>query len=232
MRFEPETVKSYEVGLKSSLMDGRLFTSVAVFYGDYEDVQVPGSIGVDTDGDGINDTFTGVTTNAGKAELPGLEFEGLFRANDFWTFSWAFGFLDAEYKEFIDATGNNVADMAVFQNTPKRTASTTATYETPVSWFGTSGSFAVIGSFSYRDDASQFEFPNALLDQEAFTLWDLSAVWEDDAGKWRAGIHGKNLTDEEYKVAGYNFPALGLEGNVTAFYGNPRTVTATVERRF
>jgi len=51
---------------------------------------------------------------------------------------------------------------------------------------------------------------------------------------WRAPLHGKSLTDEEYKVAGYYYPAptLGLEGSVTAFYGNPRTITATVEYSF
>ncbi|MFK8014974.1 MAG: TonB-dependent receptor [Gammaproteobacteria bacterium] len=232
MRFEPETVKSYEIGWKSSALDGRLQTSLAVFFADYEDVQIPGSIGIDSDGDGINDTFTGVTTNAGKAELPGIEFEGSFRANDNWSFGWALGVLDAEYKEFIDATGANVADDAVFQNTPDLTATVNASFETPVAWFGVSGSLAFITSLAYRDDTSQFEFRNALLDQEAFTLWDLSVVWEDDDGRWRAGLHGKNLTDEEYIVAGYDFPALGLEGNVTAFYGNPATVTFTVERGF
>ncbi len=232
MQFDPETVKSYEFGLKSRLLDGRMQTSLAVFFGDYEDVQVPGSVGVDTDGDGINDTFTGVTTNAGKAELPGIEFEGLLRATENWTFAWALGWLDAEYKEFIDGSGTDVSDMAVFQNTPDLTAHGSVTYDTPLVAFGIPGGLSVIGSFSYRDDASQFEFPNELLDQDSFTLYDLSVVWEDDDGKWRAGIHGKNLGDEEYKVAGYNFPSLGLEGNVTAFYGNPRTVTATIERRF
>ncbi len=232
MMFEPETVKSYEVGLKSTGLGGRLNTSLAVFFGDYEDVQIPGSIGVDTDGDGINDTFTGVTTNAGKAELPGIEFEGLYHINDNWSLAWALGWLDAEYKEFIDATGTDVSDQAVFQNTPEWTASASLTYETAVSWFGRSGSFAVITSASHRDDASQFEFPIPLLDQDAFTLLDMSFVWEDDDGKWRVGVHGKNLGDEEYKVAGYNFPALGLEGNVTAFYGNPLTVTATAEYRW
>lgn len=232
MRFEPETVKSYEVGLKSSLLDNRLNTSIAVFFGDYEDVQIPGSVAFDTDGDGVNDTFAGVTTNAGKADLPGIEFEGLFQANDNWSFGWAIGYLDAEYKEFIDATGTDVASQAVFQNTPEWTASGTATFETPLTLFDNPGSFAVITSLSYRDDTSQFEFPNALLDQESYTLWDLSLVWEDDDGRWRAGIHGKNLGDEEYKVAGYDFPTLGLEGNVTAFYGNPMTVTATAEYRF
>jgi iron complex outermembrane receptor protein len=232
MMFDPETVKSYEVGVKSTLLGGRLNTSLAVFFGDYEDVQIPGSIGVDTDGDGINDTFTGVTTNAGKAELPGIEFEGLFRMTDHWSLAWALGYLDAEYKEFIDASGTDVSDQAVFQNTPKVTASTALTFETATSMFGRPGSLAVIGSASYRDKASQFEFPIPLLDQESFTLLDLSVVWEDDDGHWRVGIHGKNLGDEEYKVAGYNFPALGLEGNVTAFYGNPRTVTATAEYRW
>jgi len=232
MRFKPETVTSYEVGLKSTMLDNRLITSLAVFYGDYKDVQVPGSVGVDTDGDGIEDTFTGVTTNAGKATLPGVEFEGMFRATDHWSFTWALGYLDAEYDEFINAQGQDVADQAVFQNTPKFTAGGSASYETPLSIFGRSGSIALIGSFSHRDKASQFEFPDPLLDQEAFTLWDLSLVWDDDDGHWRAGLHGKNLSDEEYKVAGYAFATLGREGNVTAFYGPPRTISASVEYRF
>ncbi len=227
MMFEPETVKSYEVGLKSSLLDGRLTTSLAVFFADYENVQIPGSVGIDTDGDGIEDTFTGVTTNAGKAELPGVEFEGMFRASDNWSFGWAIGSLSAEYKEFIDATNTDVSDSAVFQNTPDLTMSGNVTFETPMDLFGKGGNFAVITSASYRDDTTQFEFPVPLLDQESFTLWNLSLVWEDNDGRMRVGLHGKNLGDEEYKVAGYNFPALGLEGNVTAFYGAPMTVTGT-----
>lgn len=232
MNFLPETVNSYEFGWKANALDGRLTSSIAVFFADYEDVQIPGSIGFDSDDDGIIDTFAGVTTNAGKAEIPGIEAEGLFRANEKWSFNWAVGWLDAEYKEFIGAGGVDVSKQTVFQNTPEWTALGGLQFETPVSWFGRSGSFFVISSLAYRDDASQFEFPNPLLDQEAFTLWDLSLVWEDDDGHWRAGLHGKNLTDEEYIVAGYDFPTTGLEGNVTAFYGPPMTATATVEYNF
>jgi iron complex outermembrane receptor protein len=232
MQFLPETVTSYELGWRTNALDGRLMASMAVFFADYEDVQIPGSVGVDTTGDGIEDTFTGVTTNAGAAEIPGFEFEGSLRANDNWSFRWALGWLDAEYTEFIDADGENVSDQAVFQNTPEWTASGALTYERPLSLFGNGGQFFFIPSFAYRDKASQFEFPNDLLDQDAFTLVDLSVVWEDDDGHWRIGLHGKNLGDEEYKVAGYNFPTLGLEGNVTAFYGPPQTVTATVEYMF
>ena len=232
MQFDPEEVTSYELGLKSSTLDGRLMTSVAVFFGDYEDVQIPGSIGVDTNGDGINDTFTGITTNAAEAELPGVEFEGVFQVNDQWRLAATIGYLDAEYKEFIDAQGVDISDTAVFQNTPEWTASGAATFEIPVNLFGRSGRLATIASFAYRDDATQFEVPIPLLDQDSFTLWDLSIVWEDDDEKWQVGLHGKNLSDEEYKVAGYNFPTLGLESSVTAFYGPPRTVTLRGEYRF
>jgi iron complex outermembrane receptor protein len=232
MRFLPEEVKSYELGWKTSALDSRLSSAVTVFFGDYSNVQVPGSIGVDTTGDGIQDTFLGVTTNAGKAELPGIEFEGAFNANDNWSFGWAIGYLDAKYTEFIGAAGTDISDMTVVQNTPDWTAGGNVTFDTPLSLGSAGGTFSVIGSFAYRGDSSQFEFPNALLDQGAFTLYDMSLVWEDDDGHWRLGIHGKNLSDEKYKVAGYNFPALGLEGNVTAFYGPPRTITGTVEYRF
>jgi DNA-binding FadR family transcriptional regulator len=45
MSFEPETVDSYEVGYRASLFDRRLNVALALFHADYNDVQVPGSIG-------------------------------------------------------------------------------------------------------------------------------------------------------------------------------------------
>jgi iron complex outermembrane receptor protein len=69
----------------------------------------------------------------------------------------------------------------------------------------------------------------------------MSLIFRSDEG-WSIGLHGKNLSDERYKVAGYNFvsvnpttgaftPTLGREGVLTAFYGDPRTwwVSLTTE---
>jgi iron complex outermembrane receptor protein len=153
------------------------------------------------------------------------------RTGDSLRLGWSIGYIDAEYKEYIGATGEDVADERVFQNTPDWTASGVLTYETPVNLFNTPGTFSVITSLAYRSETSQFETPTPELDQPSYTLWDLSFVWTQDSGRWSAGIHGKNLTDEEYKVAGYYFPAptLGLEGSVTAFYGNPRQIWGTVQ---
>ena len=239
MLFQPEEVKSFEVGLKSTFMDGLLTSKVAVFLSDYKDVQIPGSVGFDSTGDGNNDTFIGVTSNAADADIFGVEWEGMaILAQDLGMsgadlrLAWAIGYLDASYNEFIDPFGNDVAGERVFQNTPDWTASGTMTYEMPLTLFDNAGALSFITTLSYRGAHSQFETPNPYLDQKSYTLWDLSIVWADDSGHWQAGLHGKNLTDEEYKVAGYDFPTLGLEGNVTAFYGYPTTVTATVEYRF
>jgi len=236
MKFDPETVKTVEFGWKSTLWGGRMTSKLAVFFSNYTDVQIPGSLGYDSNDDGINDSFIGITTNAGDADINGIEWEGeailaqdLGRTGSGLRLGWAVGYIDAEYNEFINAFGNDVADERVFQNTPEWTATGTLTYETPVDLFNTPGMFSVITALSYRDKTSIFEVENPFLDQEAYTLWDLSLVWSQDSGHWNAGIHGKNLTDEEYKVAGYFFPALGLENNITAFYGNPRQIWATVQ---
>jgi iron complex outermembrane receptor protein len=241
MAFEPEEVDSLEFGAKSTLFGGRMTSSLAIFFADYTDVQVPGSAGVDTDGDGVNDTFTGVTTNAGAADMNGVEWEGhAILAQDIGSngadlnLAWAIGYIDAEYTEFVDVTGQNVADQRVIQNTPEWTAAGTLTYNLPVSWFNSSGLLGFITTLSYRGDHSQFEVPNPFLDQDSYTLWDLSVVWTDDSGRWQIGVHGKNLTDEEYKVAGYYFPfpTLGLEETITAFYGNPRQFWLDVQYRW
>jgi iron complex outermembrane receptor protein len=43
--FDPEELDSFEVGLKSTWWEGRAVTNVALFYSDYQDMQIPGSVG-------------------------------------------------------------------------------------------------------------------------------------------------------------------------------------------
>jgi len=249
MQFEPETVNSYEVGWKGTFERGRFTTNVAAFWMDYADVQVPSSIGVDTNGDGINDTFTGATTNAAAATLKGVEFDGNAVLGEDWitrgdelSTTLSLGYIDAKYDEFIGPTGVDVASQRVFQNTPELTSSWRVNYVTPFTLVNTEGDLTLINSLSYRGDSSQFETPMPLLDQEAYTLWDMSAIFRSDKG-WSIGIHGKNLGDERYKVAGYNFvsinpttgvvtPTLGREGTLTAFYGDPRTWWVSLATEF
>lgn len=219
--FDPEEVSSFELGAKSLWNDGRISTNIALFFMDFTDIQVPGSVAIDTDGDGVDDSFAGTTTNAGKADIWGLEFESIMQLSDSLSANIGLGYIDAEYVEWF-VNGVDVSADRVFQNTPELTASFSLRNEWDMNLFNRSGSLVWIGGVSYQDDVHQFEIPQPLLDQEAYSLINMSLVWSSSDDKYQLGLHGKNLADKEYKVASYNFPTLGLEGVQSAFYGNPR----------
>lgn len=217
--FEPEKVTSYEVGYKASLFDRRLRFAVAGFLAKYKDAQVPGSAGGIVNG---IPTFVGVTTNAGKADFKGIEFEGTaVVARDFagvgsrFNLSGSVGYLDAKYKEFItnvaafDANGNpaptsraqpiDVARFREIQNTPKWTNSATVDLSVPAG----SGTLSANATVSYRSKSTQFELPSPYLDQKGYSLFDANLVY--DLGRVQIGLHGKNLFDKRYITSGYQF---------------------------
>lgn len=248
---EPEEVGSFELGLKSSFNRNRIQTNAAVFYTDYTNVQIPGSIPTFNDAGQVTG-FAGNVTNAGKAKIKGFELEGLARITDAFTLSGMVAFIDAEYKEWIVANGLtgsaaalvNVAGSAEFQNTPKKAANITAVYEWPLTMFGRSGGLALGNSLSYKSKVYQFEFvrpsgvpaidvnlPAAeMLAQGGHTLWDANLTWTSRDGKVQVALQGRNLTDKRNKVAGY--PFAGFFNTITAFYGDPRTVKASVNLKF
>jgi outer membrane receptor protein involved in Fe transport len=65
--------------------------------------------------------------------------------------------------------------------------------------------------------------------QDSYGLVDAWINWLSPDLHWRLGLSGKNLTDEEYLLTGYNLPQFGV---VTGSYGAPQTFIATVEYRF
>ena len=248
-RFEPEEIDTYEIGWKNNLFDGRFRSSLALFYSDYKDVQVPGSVGVDADMDGIAETFAGVTTNAAKATIYGLEFEGLatlaedmVKPGDSLNWQFSLGYIEPEFDEFIGRTGANIADtIVVFQNTPKITAFNQLTYAKPKTLFGRDGDMGLYTSVSYRSLTHQFSYEIPALDQEQFALLNAGIYWTSDDGGLKLSVHGTNLTDQRYIVAGYDFVTsvpelgnnpLGLSGVQTAFFGDPRRVMGTIEVQF
>jgi iron complex outermembrane recepter protein len=225
--FLPETVDSYEIGAKTSWWDNRVTANTAVFFAEYTDVQIPGSVIVV----GPPVSFVGTVTNAGAAEFAGIEFEGAAQFTDAFRGALSLGYIDAEYTEFF-VGGVNVASQRAVQNTPDWTGSANLTYELPMTMGSMPGSIAFSGGASYRGDTQQFESAIPLLDQKAYTLWNAAVYWRSDNNRLRAGIYGRNLSDERYITSGYNFPGLATDDSVTAFYGDPLTVTGSIEVRF
>jgi len=240
---KPEEITTYEVGLKSAFEGGRFQTNLAAFYSDYKNVQIPGSIAT-YDANGNVTGFAGTLTNAGKAKISGLELEGILRFTDAFYMSGMLSFIDAKYKEWIVDNGQtgsaealvNIASSAEFQNTPKNSASVTATYEWPLAVMSRGGSLALNGTASYKSKVYQSEIvrptgiasidatvpQNQMLAQDGFTLYDASLVWTSKDHKIQVALIGRNLANTHYKVAGYAFGA--YFNTVTAFYGDPRTV--------
>lgn len=232
--FDDEILKAWELGMKSTWWDGRARTNVALFHSTYEDMQVPSSLGLDTDGDGINDDFVGAVTNAGEAVIQGIEIEAELLLMEGLTLSVAGSALDANIEEWIVADVD-VSSQRVVQNTPEEMANITLRHKADVF----AGQLTSSLSWSHKGDSSQFEVPVDVIDQEAYQTVNLSVVWMDDEGNWTIGVHGKNLTDEEIKTSAYCFgatagcaTAIGLEDNTTAFYAPPMTVSASVEYSF
>jgi iron complex outermembrane receptor protein len=251
LRFKPETVKSYEIGWKGAVLDHRLTYAIDGFYADYTDVQIPGSVGAVVNG---VPTFIGITTNAAKARIWGSEIEanailarGFAGAGSNAFFNTTIGYINPKYKTFIGPTGVDVSDVRVFQNTPHWTTSGTLGMGLPV----TGGTLTGSTTLSYRSLTHQFETASPFLDQKGYTLLDANLVYSFGEGsRYSIGLHGKNLTNKQYKTAGYQYisstiagvpilsstgkyvPTLGKEGVATAFYGNPRQILATFTAKF
>jgi iron complex outermembrane receptor protein len=238
--FAPETVDSYEVGIKGDLFDNRLTYALAGFVAAYKDQQITVQDGADTDNDGINDTFVSSVFNAGKSKYKGVEFEGALRLSDDFTLTAMAGYIDTEIEEILSA-GVNIADQFVTQNTPEITSRIGFIYNHDLA---DNGGLTFTGSAAYRDEYFLFNvplagfaptaaFPNGgpAIDPGAYTVFDLGANWTSESGQWEFGVYGRNLTDERARVAAYNFAGpnqLGADGAYSAFYRAPRTFTASL----
>jgi len=218
--YDPELVDTWELGIKTELLDGRVRLNAAAFYTDYTDVQV--TVQQSSDG-GTN--FVSSVLNAGEADIRGFEVEALAQVTENLSASLMMGYINAEFEEVETDTPSGTVDLADdwnFANTPEKTASLKLMYNTSL---GNLGELALSAGVSYRDETQIFPQVESLVDENSYTLWDASAVWYSADEHWTVGLHGKNLSDEEYRVGGYNFANLGGDESIIGYYGNPRTVS-------
>ncbi|MEC8456173.1 MAG: TonB-dependent receptor, partial [Pseudomonadota bacterium] len=224
--YAPETVETYEIGLKGSLLDRRLTFATAIFDSSYENQQITTQYPAGA-------TIASVVDNVGSSSIRGWEFEGRLRATDALTFNASLSYIDAKFDEFLAyiPTGPlnttcptvvgcfvDVSSQRDFQNTPEWTGSISANYN----WVMENGSsIAFIPSIAYRGAYQQFETPAPLLDQDAYWMYDASIVWTSSDDRLTFGVHGKNLGDERYRVGGYTFPGALTGDSIIGFYGPP-----------
>lgn len=225
--YDPEKITSYEVGMKGAFLDRTLFLNMAGYYSRYTDQQV--TIQVPNVAGGI----ASFVDNAGKADIYGLEIEGRMVPSRNFSAQVSFGYTNADYKEFLTfinggTTPVDVANQRVFQNTPEFTAAASFTASTDFA----GGALSVTPEVTLRSDYSLFEIPTPALDQDGYALVNASANWISGDGRYRIGMALRNLTDQRYRVGGYNFPGALFGNSIIGYYGPPRTATATFEVKF
>lgn len=217
--YDPEIVETWELGMKSQLLDDRLRLNFTVFDMDYKDMQLtvqtvqPAPI-----------FFSSDVVNAGQAEIRGFELEALGQITSQFSSSLTVGYMNAELVEVISG-GVDVSDSWEMLNAPDWTGQWGLHYDMDL---GSAGSLGLNTALSYRDASRNFNNVTCSCDQdEAYTLWDIGANWASADEVWVANLYLKNITDEEYKTGGYN-----LGSGELAFYGAPRTWKLDVAYHF
>jgi iron complex outermembrane receptor protein len=117
--YDPETLVSYEAGIKAQVLDNRVRLNAAAFYSDYKDLQTQNFI----NGRQFFD-------NAGKADIRGFEVELDVTPARGLVFSGNVGYADLRYKTFI-LNGVDVADIARTPYVSKWTGRVSAQYTAP-----------------------------------------------------------------------------------------------------
>ena len=223
--YQPETVDTFELGVKSELWDRRVRLNAAVFTSSYDDMQV-------TVQRAVNNTVASQVLNAASADINGLELEAVAVASDALQFNLVLGYTDAKFNEvmFYDAVSKTTTDVSglwSFANTPELTGTLGSKYT-----MGLLGGELVLNANLYhRSETQIFELPS-MLDFGGYTLFNAGATWYDPSGQWDVSLQGRNLGNKETRIAGYNFPLLAGEQTITAYYGDPRTVSLSVGYRF
>ncbi|GHF13311.1 TonB-dependent receptor [Kordiimonas sediminis] len=219
--FDPETMWSYETGLKSTLLDGRMTLNIAGFMNKYKDLQLSSFV-ANPDG-----SFRALFTNAGRATTKGIEMEMLARVSEGLTLQGSLGYMDAEYDEYIGPDGSDISDMRHMVNSPKWTARLGFNYEHQLQ---SGGNIRLMGDVNYRSKTYSTVSSSEILAQDGYALVSAGIAYVAEGGAWEVALDGKNLTNKKYLSHGFDLSdSLGYQ---LGYYGNPRTWGLSLKTRF
>jgi iron complex outermembrane receptor protein len=235
--YDPETVTSYEGGLKTTWDGGRYLLNFTVFTNDYRDFQARVSGTVTDPGTGLPSPELTVI-NAGSMKTSGAELEAVARPLPGLMLDAQVGLLNAEYDDFDDVRFVATGGSRAFQQpafAPKWTVRYGAQY---IFNLGDGGSFTVGAATRFRSEMA-LSVDNTLTNSRVRVpgMWDddhwivdARLVWESVDRRFSAGLYGQNIGDELYKTDAQEFSSVG--GIRTAYYGAPQTWTFRLTAKY
>ncbi|MDG2303476.1 MAG: TonB-dependent receptor [Candidatus Binatia bacterium] len=235
--FDPEHVKSYEIGFKTVWFDRRLTANASFFLADYTDQQVLTLISVPcaTPEDPTCLMIQAINANAASSTVKGAEIEFLGLPTDGLQLTWNVGLLDSEYDEFLSTSQIDDSPLdrrgESFNNVPEFTTFLAAQYSLPI----TSGAEWLTGWLTPRVEwyyRSSVHINGPEL--ESSNQWGvgllnarLSYDFLDDRAQ--VALWGRNLTDERYKTDSIPVAPLGFD---SVYFAVGRTWGAELSYRF
>lgn len=222
--FEEETVSSIELGSKMSLAGGRSELNVALFYMDYDDLQVSqfdGAVGFNIG-------------NANSTVVQGIEMDGRWRISEGWTSNYGVAILDFEYTDFENGNchfGQPENADGFCDYTGKRGVYTPeVTLNAGIQYSRALGSlwFDAALDAQWVDEQQVHVNLDPLGEIDAYTMVDLRLALEGD--QWTLALLGKNLLDEEVIAYSANMPlSETLVGSNTYYSYLRRPLTVALE---
>ncbi len=229
-RIDPETSDSWELGIKSTFLDGQLMLNAALFHSVYDDFQSQAFF--DPDGtpdcpddnpgcDPEDDPGGFFLINAGEVQTRGLEIDVLYQATENLRLSGGLALIDATIEDY---DLGNCSDGQKFRGecpdglqdlgggdmpfSPDWKLNLTAAY----TW-NRDNLFDVvfIGALQARDEVQYGLHQDENTIGDELTLLDLSARLRSHSETWDATFFVKNVTDEFYATAIYSTPTVFLE---------------------
>ncbi|MDG2304455.1 MAG: TonB-dependent receptor [Candidatus Binatia bacterium] len=229
--FLPETLDSFELGLKTIAWERRLTLNASIFLGKYRDIQKSTIVsGPDEDGDGLPDTIEVIVQNAASATNKGAEIELLAIPLDGLLVQGSLGLLDARFDEFESfdrLTGEPLERGGeTFRQAPQLQAHVALQYSFE---FAGAGTPWLAGTLTprldwYYQSSVHFQEPELTgLIQRGYNLLHARLGYRFDDSRSEVAVWAKNLTDEAY--LNWGIPPLAEDlGTVARYFAIPRTV--------
>jgi iron complex outermembrane recepter protein len=207
LTLKPETVLTYELGVKTTLLGGAARFNISVFQNDYKDLQLTA----------FNSAGVSVLSNAASAIIKGVEIDTSAQLTKEWQISANVGTLDAKYKDFTAANAA-IFDGKQLKQAPKLQYGLSTSYRVAM------GNGALVFGAQLKHVGEHFQNLNnsPIIKTEAYSIVDARASYEAAGGKWSTSLWGKNLADKRYYTGGFDLSALNIADvylNVPRTYG-------------
>ncbi len=200
--FDPEVLISYEVGLKSTLNDGRTRLNMAAFYYDYNDFQAFNFVGL-----------TQFQFNA-DARIYGMEAELVTDLGNGFNLMAGISLMDSVVYDVPMPDTVTVRDQDLVL-APDFTANAVFVK----TWQGDWGTVAAQIDGAYVDDQVFNTVNHPTVQADGYFLMNARIGYTNAGGEWEFAAYVKNLTDKRYKQYGFDVSGFGYSLDV---YGPPR----------